>query len=451
MGALANAQGHLSLEEFRTICSPHTMTFINPRQFAFTTSILTKLSDVCKTLARLHLHLETPEGGKGYKAILANFTACLPSLKELTLDFDGQPGSGLVFRRFVASLDISQLTSINIMGLTIDAASLAKAVTRMSSLADLKLYSVEVSSGSWPAVLKAIQKLENLEHLHLMYLKEAGCKAYFLKQRENDHDGDDMADIVAEGWGSEDDEEDDEDDIPELEAMDDPWESSESVADDADVDADTSVAVATAVATDPEPIQAIQGQATPQVDDDVVSEYGGPEGRSQDFPGERGFYICVEGKEKIAKRLQTFIDEYNVGEFMGHAGDDGFGFPPFAAAGGMAIPMPVGAGAGNLPPPPANFFGLMNAMGNALGFGPPPGAPPDANPGAAPNANLPGNATGNAIGNGVQAHTAPAAAPAPAPAQAAVPNAEAGASTNDELDWESDEEEGVALFDGEVD
>ena len=80
-----------------------------------------------------------------------------------------------------------------------------------------------------------------------------------------------------------------------------------------------------------------------QVEDDVMSEYVPDNVGDQ---SERGFYICIEGHEKIARRLATFIDEYNVGEYMDPA-DDMMGMGAIPVGGGMAIPIAVGAG----PPP----------------------------------------------------------------------------------------------------
>lgn len=67
------------------------------------------------------------------------------------------------------------------------------------------------------------------------------------------------------------------------------------------------------------------------------------------------------------KRLPTFIAQYNLGEYTGGPGDDGFmDLGAFTVAGG-ALPMPPGIG----PPVPAGTgAAIMAAVMNAAGLGP---------------------------------------------------------------------------------
>jgi len=374
--AVSCANGsQLKLEEFNTnFCTD--ANFLTPKHFTVKPSMLTKLSGPFESISRLHLHMRTPDDNKRTKDMFARFTATLPNLKELALDFDTKShSSGLLFRRFTAGIDFSKLTSLNVLGLSIDAARLTKSISQLTQVKDLRLYCVEVTPGSWPTVLVAIKKLENLNHLHLQYLRESGCKSYFLKQRDTApfDDPDELdAGFFADEWDDEDDNSDVDDysdgDLPELHPVDETRTGQTTTNDHAA--ATTTTAPTTTGAT--------------QVDEDVMSEYVPDHGIDS---GERGFYICVEGHEKIAKRLVTFIEEYNVGDYMdptddlmgamgAFPGDGAMGVGAIPVGGGMAIPIAVGTG----PPPPGatvgqtagGFGAFMNAMG-LVGLGPLPG------------------------------------------------------------------------------
>jgi hypothetical protein len=370
--------------------------------------------------------------------MFARFTATLPNLKELSLDFDTKSNaSGLLFRRFTAGIDFSKLTHLNVIGLSIDAARLTKSLAQLTHVKDLRLYCVEVTPGSWPTVLVALKKLVALNHLHLMYLRESGCKSYFLKQPDAAmmEDPDELdAGFFADEWDDEDGDSDVDDysdgEMPGLQPVDESWVPQTTAS-------DTAAAAAAAAPTT---------TAATQVDDDVMSEYV-PDHIADG--SERGFYVCVEGHEKITKRLATFIEEYNVGEYMDPTDDlmgamgamGAMGTIPIPIGGGMAIPVTVGTG----PPPPGavvgqtagGFGAFMNAMG-LVGLGPPPGA-------AALNHH-----------NHPPAFTTAPAAPAPAPAPAAdnggttangaVPAAPAVTATWEDID-DNLEDEGGALLD----
>ena len=427
--ALASANGsQLRLEEFNTnFCTD--ANFLTPKHFGVKPAMLTRLSGAFESVSRLHLHLRMPEDNKRTKDMFARFTATLPNLKELALDFDTKShASGLLFRRFVSGIDFSKLTSLNVVGLSIEAARLTKSISQLTQVKDLRLYCVEVNPGSWSTVLVAIKKLEKLNHLHLQYLRESGCKSYFLKQRDTApfDDPDELdAGFFADEWDDEDDNSDVDDysdgGMPGLQPVDDDWAAQTTASNPATA---APAASTTAAAT--------------QADEDVMSEYV-PDNAIDG--GERGFYICVEGHEKIAKRLVTFIEEYNVGEYMDPADDlmGAMGAFPGAGAlgvgaipvgGGMAIPIAVGTG----PPPPGAIVGqtaggfgaFMNAM-SLVGLGPLAGAaahghvhPPPFAAGATPADPAP------AAGNG--AATANGAAPA-------APTVSATTGTSDNEGW----------------
>lgn len=434
VSALADAQGHLSLEELRTNFSSD-FTFINPlKQFSLDASKLSRLSKVFENTAKLRLHLKSPER-KGYQETLAKFTRTFANLKELSLDFDTKQASGPLYQKFALGVDMSRLTSLNLLGLLVDAARLTSSITRLRDVTDLKFYCVDLSSGAWPAVLKAIANLSHLEHLHLMYLREAGHKSYFLKQRDTpDNAYDDWG--LGEHWTAPDENEDDDDEssldddsMPDLQPADDLW----------------VVPPPTSYHAGPAPNESNQNNHEETGgDDDAVPDYV-PRDFPQGYTGERGFYVCVEGHATIAKRLPTFIDEYNTGEFMDE--NDDFFPPGIGGMGGMG-PFPLGGGQGmatmamnaalnvNMPAPPPGFNAFINAVGHHFAAIP---------PGPAPNQN------NNAAG----AHSVPLPFPVPfgpvpppvtpAAAPTAPPVATADASPgwdlSDQEDWEDEQDD----------
>lgn len=427
LSALADAnESQLRLEEFHTsFCTD--INFLTPKQFSIKPRMLTKLSGAFESVSRLHLHLKTPDDNRRTKEMFARFTATLPNLKELSLEFDTKErASGLLFRRFTAGIDLSKLTSLNLTGLSIDSSRLTKSIVQLTQVKDLRLYCVEVTPGSWPPVLGAILKLETLDHLHMMYLRESGCKSYFLKQRDPADPNALGPDFFTDEWDDEEDLSDDDDDdsdgtegdMPDLQPVDESWVEHTTAGDHADAAGDVS----------------INAGAT-QVEDDVMSEYVPDNVGDQ---SERGFYICIEGHEKIARRLAKFIDEYNVGEYMDPA-DDIMGMGAIPVGGGMAIPIAVGAGPppGNAPAQTADGFGaFMNAMG-LVGLGPLGGGvavnhghhPPPFATGAAPDPD-PAAGNGGSAANGA------------APVGLTIP-ATTGTSNVNQEDWD---DEGGALI-----
>lgn len=442
MNALADAHDHLSLEGFRTNLSSD-LTFIKPlKQFSFEDSLLSRLYKVFENTARLHLHLGSPEG-EGYKDMLAGFTKGFPNLRELLLDFDLRSGSGPLYLKFVSGIEMSKLTGLSLQGLSVNAAHLANSVARLRDVKDLRFYCVDLASGSWPAVLQAISNLQKLEHLHLKYLREAGHKSYFLKQREDADDAPEDFDPGYADWAADHDFDDDDDDnddstddsMPELQDVGGSWAPPTSTSQHGGSE------------------ETVSGSSNhgehASTEDDAMSEYV-PGGFPRDY--ERGFYICIEGHSKIVKRLPVFISEYNTGEFMDET-DDGF-FPPMG-------PFPLGHGVatvtlnGNvMTNAPPGLGALLNHLGA------PGGMPPAQN-----NNNNPAGANGNPFTAGggflpvfgLPPHfppMAPAAAPAPAPTAptttATTAPAVGGWDVSDQEDWEDEEDDGVFVA-GEMD
>jgi hypothetical protein len=437
LSALAGAHGTLSLDSFRTNFSSD-QTFINPyKQLALDASVLSGLSKVFQNTASLRLHLKSPER-KGYKDQLAKFTRTFSNLRELTLDFDTNQASGPVYQKFALGVDMSRLTKLNILGLSVDAARLTSSVTRLRAVVDLRFYCVDLASGSWPTVLKAITDLEHLKHLHLMYLREAGHKSYFLKQRETAPD--------APGG------------FPFGDHFDDPWTNEDGFSDvdteEEDSEGEDSDDDMLGLQSDdpshplwqPEPLSTVyvttnarNHDETGDVDDDM-SDYVPP-----DFPAgyanERGFFICIEGHGKITKRLPTFIDEYNIGEFMDE-NDDGL-MPPGLLPPMAAFPVGLVNGA-NIPPPQPIVNAFMNIFGGPMGT-PPLGTAANSN-------NNPAGANGiPATGGGPAANTPTIPTPFPGVNLAAAAAAGAGLTSNwddeDQEEWVDDGDERIPVDD----
>jgi hypothetical protein len=448
INALAGAHDKLSLEEFHTNLSSE-LTFIDPqKQLSLDPELLSRLSKVFKETTNLRLHLKSPEHG-GYKATVAKFARAFSNVKDLSLDFDMRPGSRVVYQKFVLGLDLSRLTSLHLLGLSVDAAHLTNSVTRLRDTKDLRFSCVEVTSGAWPAVLKAMSSLERLDHLHLVYLRENGHKSYFLKQRDNpEHAPNGFG--FGEQWDEFDDVDNDDDDedstddsMPELQPADDLWVPQTSAPQQSGPESD---------GIDQ------NNRDEPGSEDDAVSDYV-PDDFQTNHSTERGFHICIKGHGKIIKRLRTFIDEYNVGEHMDE-NEDGF----FAGMGPMGIPMGFGHGVAtvalngapgaNLPSPPPGFNAFMNAMAPVVAA-----ANPNTNPaGANSNPFTAGGALFQ-LGLGPLPHFTAAAATATAavntttaatPTTAATSTAAApplatadaspGCDLSDDEDWKDDEE-----------
>ena len=205
-----------------------------------------------------------------------------------------------------------------------------------------------MTKGNWVPVLQAIHKLEKLDHLHLMWLQEAGRKVYFLPQREPENGEDAWVDENDADLDLFDDSEDE--DLPDLEPV-------------SDFDPLNAVNNLEPLAAEPPP--------PPEQEEDFVAPgYEGHESL------ERGYYICLKGAAQINKYLPTFIKEYNLGESLDdqhHHHGMGLPLPPMGGPGGAPVPAALNAALNNLfgpVPPGAQVVG--GGMGPPPGFGPPP-------------------------------------------------------------------------------
>lgn len=355
------------------------------------------------------------------------------SVTKLALNFDMGPATGPILRMLTSHVDVGKLTYFSIDSVQIDMQTLASLVCRLKEVQMLVLSLVELKDGSWIPILKALQKLPKLSHLHMQYLQVEGQKCLFLEKPDADTDeeeGDEgmieppwLGPLTGYGLGLS-----DEDDDSEL------WsdEDHESPPDLLDRDGNA----VPQGAGDGTAAMKAKGTADSK---DTASKSTCPHRTDKNHrapgsprSGERGYYICLEGAEEIKEQLPLFMKEYNLGgEIMDY--DLGLGgllgnlanMPPGAGAMGgmftMAVPAPppgpqaqagqaqgptAAAGQGGaatqggqaagipnipgMPPIPPGLGGLFSSLFGA--YGPPPaqagpGAPPAANPNPNPNAN----------------------------------------------------------------
>ena len=309
---------------------------------------------------------------------LHSFATIFGSLEHLDLCGDGAMESLIVFDGFVNNLKLANLTEMRLNTMDIGGHHLSTTLTRLTSLKTLHFLHVNIVDGSWLPILKRLQKITSLEHLHLFYMRENSQKAYVLKQLEppthHHHDHGNLADAwgVPPGDDEEDDYEFDPDDdsdgdMPDLE----PGPPGPSLP-----------SIDNTFMYPPTPGSTIFGPPPPPTTQaaHVKLPTGGHASPDHMCPGaetfhERGYFVCVDG-EQIAQQLPIFINEYNCGEQIDDDMDfdDGFG----DAFGGGALPMPLPGGAlgdffNNLvaavgPPPPFPLppHGAHAAHGHAV-------------------------------------------------------------------------------------
>ncbi|KAK3075982.1 hypothetical protein LTR53_000159 [Teratosphaeriaceae sp. CCFEE 6253] len=258
--------------------------------------------------------------------VIHNFGILLrqSQLEDVSLKYDMAAMSGFVHVALSCTWHLSRLKKLAIDGVFTTADSLVHMVSSLSSVSDLLLSCSNLTEGDWKPVLRAMQKLEKLDHLHLRWLQEAGCKVFFLQQREMEEDVEEawLDEGSNEGLGAEDDDSDGEGLLgTESPLVFDPFSKPEPIA------------------TEPPPPEEEQEFAAPGHDGGV----------------ERGYYICLKGEAQIRKYLPIFLKEYNIGENLDD--EHGLPFPPGLLPTG-------GAGAGG---PPAAFNAMMNSI-----FGPMP-------------------------------------------------------------------------------
>ncbi|KAK4508630.1 hypothetical protein PRZ48_002369 [Zasmidium cellare] len=366
---------------------------------------------------------------------LKSFARVLKNVKRLTLAGDVGQWSGPILKSLANNIDLSKLTSFQLDGFLVNVNTLAAIVCQLSSAQMISFTMVEIDrGGSWVPILKVLEKLPSLKHLHMHYLQADGQKCFFLEKPDEEeedltepswfdpltgdmggHDNDDES-----GWYDEDEDEEDDDDD----------EDGESLPDLLDHEGAAQEAVDSPM---PQP-KGKKSVKTPAQGSSAKGN-GSPSGclertdKNHRAPGvktgERGYYICLE-EDEIREQLPTFAKEYNLGgDVMGELDFNGLlgnlaQMPPGAGGniGGMfAMPLPMPAqppaqgagapappaGAPNIPPVPT-LGGIISLLG-----GPLPPQPPGQNPPAPgiPLASLFGNPghTGNAPATAAPANT----------------------------------------------
>jgi hypothetical protein len=301
---------------------------------------------------------------KGSERSMRRVGQLLPSLQELDLMFDMERFTGHLLRGFLHHVNLGNLTNVSLHSLSVNGTFLCDILLKSSSLKTLKLDFANLTKGNWPPILKVLMTLKTLTHLHLMWCQENNTKVYFLEQKEEEEDpnlafdqamggADDWVDddgLQDEGGEDEDIDDDDDDtdeDIPSLE----PGEVF------GDGHQETSVMSQPATLADALRLESEANlQESPLGKQETELDFKAP--GNEDMP-ERGYYVCLDSAEAIAKYLPIFIKEYNLGD---HLADDPFGainFPVF-----MQPPAGQNGGAG---PGPAALNALMNFLA-----GPPP-------------------------------------------------------------------------------
>ncbi|KAK5126718.1 hypothetical protein LTR85_009652 [Meristemomyces frigidus] len=304
------------------------------------------------------------------------FAKVLTAPEELSLKSDFGTASGMLLHKFMQGLSLGSITKLALDMVVIDAGSLASILAPLASVKTLKLSWINLTDGTWLSILKVLQKLTTLDHLHLMWLQEGGRKAYFLTQPEH-------ADPAADDFGWEDVDEGDAD------------AQSDAAATDGAHDSDDDIPNLELGATFDHSTE-LQPDLAPASIDAVEEGAGFDDETAEDRPAfvapghealpERGYYICIRG-DLIEKYLPIFINEYNVGESIEDPWDGGDG------PGGLNFMNALTHMLGPLPMPPPPF--------GAVPAGPPANG---AQGGQAPAQGGPAPAQG---GGGGPGHAAP--------------------------------------------
>jgi len=329
--------------------------------------------------------------------VMEQFASILRAPEELELKYDFTPRAGVLHYHFMMKLELSNITRLILDTMAIDVGSLAATIAPMSAIKDLRLIWMDLVDGSWVTILKVLQKLETLQHLHLMWLQEASRKAYFLAQPDMDE-----AAAVGPDGGWDDVDEGDEDDATE----------DEENSDDEIPDLEPGV---TFDKIDERPQETVGVELADPDNDDEDQEQLDFKSPGHDDCLERGYYVCIKG-DQIQKYLPIFIREYNVGESV----EEGFGQ--------MNMNTFMNAVTGLMGGPPPPIFG-----GAGLG-GPPGNGAPGPNQGAAGgqgNAVPPGFVSlGGGPGYQMMMGTMPMPGYPPMPAQNAGAGADGGVTSN---------------------
>ena len=414
--AIANS-GIDTLTRFSTdldgIKNPLTLASLS-----FTPKLLAGLAKSFQSLKTLNLQIRSIEPGRstedhdGVNTVrgadtMQRLAGIMLSIERLHLRFSYSASSSVLCQNFTASMELSKLTFLKLDSIYLDAQSLGITLCKATAIEDLQLLYINLTEGIWPTVLKVIQKLDKLQHLHLMYLYESTQRVSFLEPIEHEaigphapggpqvfppgfNDfvdfGDDEEDDEDYEPDDEDDDDDDDDDdysdedeeddsLPDLEPLPGAY-ARPSVESDEESDTDTDDSMPSLepqsgagphtgmaiVESDANQTHAPQhhthGTTNANHNTHTTANHSPPALNPFGHDEERGRYICLSSPQEIRVQLPTFIKEYNVlddnDDFMN-------GIPP---------PPPGNTGGAGMPPP-GNMNALINSLGAAFGMGPP--------------------------------------------------------------------------------
>jgi hypothetical protein len=151
--------------------------------FSTLTRIELNLTDVVTTRTGDHdgSGSQLPGWERDY-AHLSNFASSLTGLESLRLCFDdAYVSNDIICLSLLAQIDTSKLTCLQLIGISLDASSLASILTSLDRVTDLRLETVDLIGGTWQEVLPVISRYGQLKHLDLVHLRESGLPGPFFR------------------------------------------------------------------------------------------------------------------------------------------------------------------------------------------------------------------------------------------------------------------------------
>lgn len=364
MAAVAKS-GQTSFTSIETMSKSNLYGLSPIRDFKFSPETVEKLSTAFANVKTFKIMFRSQNMRKDREDSLGDIglatkriKAFLPAMhaaNEYYFSFDNYESSGSVCKAVLNVLDTSKVKTLKLDNICMDAKPLASSLARFRNLELLTLSFIDLSNGTWITVLKILQKLPLLYHLHLLFLQQEQQKVYFIEQLDNlvDVNNDDF----APGVGNE--------------ASDEGGNEDEDHGDgDIDTDLDKWSEVDEAQPEDGETVEEDIPLSSPSRK--RCSLYTGPDFKSphHEHSPERGYYICLETREDIDHYLPIFMKECEIG---GLAGIDLSLGGLFGAAGMIAMPVggqPGGPGAGGGVGIPGGGVGGPGAgAGAAVGVG----------------------------------------------------------------------------------
>ncbi|TKA32534.1 hypothetical protein B0A50_01642 [Salinomyces thailandicus] len=190
--------GNRSVSRFGTSLTGGSGNLLSLVNLTVDKAAISALTHSFSNVTHLKLQLDTYglskiSDEKEARKVYTRIARIFGSIKWLYLRFDSsspeaQARSTWLFTAFMDGVKQAKLKELALRNLVLDAHSMCKTVRVMKALEFLDLELVDLKSGDWTMVLKAIQKMKSLNHLHLMYLSERRRRAYFGVQPEEPQD-----------------------------------------------------------------------------------------------------------------------------------------------------------------------------------------------------------------------------------------------------------------------